>query len=330
MTREGHRFRRWTVALAALCCGALGACGHSSSSSSEPPAHAAAAPQAATFPPAPSPETTGGFDGTRAYKHVEQLVAIGPHSAGSDGIKLAQSYIVGQLKSFGCPVDEEDFQAHDTPVGDVAMKNIVVKLPSANPNILLFGSHYDTKRMANFVGANDGGSSTGVLLELARLLCARKNAATIWLAFFDGEEDFNTNWATDNTYGSRELAARMANSGDLKHVKAMVLVDMVGPTNPIYRRESNSTPWLTEVLWSTAARLGYGNVFTNDVNDIEDDHISFLKRGVPSADIIDFEPSVLEWWHTPADALDKIDPRTLATTGHVLIAAMPELEKKAR
>lgn len=329
MTREGHRLGRGTVAFAALWCAALVACGHSSSSSSELPAHAAAAPEAATFPPAPAPETTGGFDGARAYKHVEQLVAIGPHSAGSDGIKLAQSYIVGQLKSFGCPVDEEDFQAHDTPVGDVAMKNIVVKLPSANPNILLFGSHYDTKRMANFVGANDGGSSTGVLLELARLLCSRKNAATIWLAFFDGEEDFNTNWATDNTYGSRELAARMANSGDLKHVKAMVLVDMVGPTNPVYRRESNSTPWLTELFWSTAARLGYDKVFTNDVNNISDDHTSFLKRGVPSVDIIDFEPAVLEWWHTPADALDKIDPRTLAITGHVLIAALPELEKKA-
>ncbi|HXC32000.1 MAG TPA: M28 family peptidase [Verrucomicrobiae bacterium] len=289
---------------------------------------AAAAPQAATFPPAPAPETTGGFDGARAYKHVEQLVAIGPHAAGSDGIKRAQAYIVGQLKSFGCPVDEEDFQAHDTPIGNVAMKNIVVKVPGASPDILLFGSHYDTKRMANFVGADDGGSSTGVLLELARLVCARKNADSVWLAFFDGEEDFNTNWATDNTYGSRELAARMANSGDLKHVKAMILVDMVGPTHPIFRRESNSTPWLTDLLWSTAARLGYDSIFVNDINAISDDHIPFLERKVPSADIIDFEQEVMEYWHTPKDTLDKVDPRTLAITGHVLIESLPELEKR--
>lgn len=319
--------RRAILLSLAIAC-SLCACGHSAPP--ETSASATAAPQAASFPPAPSPDTTGGFDGARAYKHVEQLVAIGPHSAGSDGIKRAQAYIVGQLKSSGCPVDEEDFQAHDTPVGDVAMKNIVVKVPGASPDILLFGSHYDTKRMANFVGANDGGSSTGVLLELARLVCARKNADTVWLAFFDGEEDFNTNWATDNTYGSRELAARMANSGDLKHVKAMILVDMVGPTHPIFRRESNSTPWLTDLLWSTAARLGYDRIFVNEVNAIEDDHIPFLQRKVPSADIIDFEPEVLEYWHTPKDTLDKIDPRTLAITGHVLIESLPELEKRAK
>jgi len=326
MMRLWRVFGRPVAVLAALCLASLASCGHSSAPDSSMPA--AAAPQAATFPPAPAPETTGGFDGARAYKHVEQLVAIGPHSAGSDGIKRAQAYIVGQLKSFGCPVDEEDFQAHDTPIGNVAMKNIVVKVPGASPDILLFGSHYDTKRMANFVGADDGGSSTGVLLELARLVCARKNADTVWLAFFDGEEDFNTNWATDNTYGSRELAARMANSGDLKRVKAMILVDMVGPTHPIFRRETNSTPWLIDLLWSTAARLGYDRIFVSGVNAISDDHIPFLERKVPSADIIDFEQEVMEYWHTPKDTLDKVDPRTLAITGHVLIESLPELEKR--
>jgi glutaminyl-peptide cyclotransferase len=326
MMRLWRVFGRPVAVLAALCLASLASCGHSSAPDSSMPA--AAAPQAATFPPAPAPETTGGFDGARAYKHVEQLVAIGPHAAGSDGIKRAQAYIVGQLKSLGCPVDEEDFQAHDTPIGDVAMKNIVVKVPGASPDILLFGSHYDTKRMANFVGADDGGSSTGVLLELARLVCARKNADSVWLAFFDGEEDFNTNWATDNTYGSRELAARMANSGDLKRVKAMILVDMVGPTHPIFRRETNSTPWLIDLLWSTAARLGYDRIFVSGVNAISDDHIPFLERKVPSADIIDFEQEVMEYWHTPKDTLDKVDPRTLAITGHVLIESLPELEKR--
>jgi peptidase M28-like protein len=311
---------------AVLSFACLAACGHSSSSDSG--AQGTGASQAATFPPAPAPETTGGFDGARAYKHVEQLVSIGPHSAGSEGIRRAQDYIIGQLKNFGCPVEEQDFHAPSTPVGDVAMKNIIVKIPSANPNIVLYGSHYDTKRIANFVGADDAGSSTGVLLELARLLCARKNAETIWLAFFDGEEAFNPNWADpDNTYGSRELAASLALSGDLRRVKAMILVDMVGPTNPIFKRESNSTPWLTDVLWSTAARLGYGNVFVSDRADIEDDHLSFLKRDVPSVDIIDLE---VPYWHTTQDTLDKVDPRTLAITGHVLIESVPELEKRIK
>ena len=312
-----------SAALSLMC---LAACGHPSSS--EGSAQATVAPQAATFPPAPAPETTGGFDGARAYKHVEQLVAIGPHPAGSEGIRRAQDYIVAQLKSFGCLVEEQDFHAPSTPVGDVAMKNIVAKIPSANPNIILYGSHYDTKRIANFVGADDAGSSTGVLLELARLLCARKNAETIWLAFFDGEEAFNPNWADpDNTYGSRQLAASLALSGDLRRVKAMILVDMVGPTNPVFRRETNSTPWLTDILWSTAARLGYGRIFVNDGAEIEDDHLSFLKRNVPAADIIDLD---VPYWHTTQDTLDKVDPRTLAITGHVLIESVPELEKRVK
>jgi glutaminyl-peptide cyclotransferase len=314
------------AAVALFAIGGLAACGHSSPSGTAE--QGTGAPQAASFPPAPSPDTTGGFDGSRAYKHVEQLVAIGPHSAGTPAIQRAQQYVISQLKSYGCPVEEEDFHAPSTPVGDVAMKNILVKIPSASPNIILFGSHYDTKRMDNFVGADDAGSSTGVLLELARLLCARKNADTIWLAFFDGEEAFNLNWADpDNTYGSRELAATLALSGDLKRVKAMILVDMVGPTNPVYMRETNSTPWLTDILWSTAARLGYGKVFVKDASPIEDDHLSFLKRDVPSADIIDLD---VPYWHTPQDTLDKVDPRTLAITGHVLIEAMPELEKKIK
>jgi hypothetical protein len=301
-------------------------CGHSSSSSDG--AQGASFPPAATFPAAPAPETTGGFDGSRAYEHVKQLVAIGPHSAGTTAIQGAQNYIVGKLKDFGCPVEEQDFHAPSTPVGDVAMKNIVVKIPSANPNIILYGSHYDTKRIDNFVGADDAGSSSAVLLELARILCARKNPETIWLAFFDGEEAFNFNWADpDNTYGSREMAASLALSGELPHVKAMILVDMVGPTKPIYKRESYSTPWLTGIIWSTASRLGYGKVFVNDTAAIEDDHQSFLNRGVPAVDIIDLD---VPFWHTPQDTLDKIDPRTLAITGHVLVASLPEIETRIK
>ncbi len=158
---------------AVLC---LVACGHSSSSA-DATQPSGPTPVENTFPPAPAAETTGGFDGAHAYKHVEQLAAIGPHSAGSEGIHRAQAYIIGQLKSSGCPVDEEDFHA-STPIGDVAMKNIVAKLPSDNPNIIIVASHYDSKRIDNFVGANDGGSSTGILLELARTCCAAKKCRT--------------------------------------------------------------------------------------------------------------------------------------------------------
>ena len=321
----GTRFRRMGLGAGLAAMFVIAACGHQAAPSTDGPG--TASPALASTISAPAAETTGGFDGARAYKHVEKLVAIGPHTAGSDGIHRAQAYIMEQLKSFGCPVEEQDFHA-STPIGDVAMKNILVKIPSENSNIIMYASHYDTKRIDNFVGADDAGSSTGVLLEFARTVCARKNAQTVWLAFLDGEEAFNMQWADpDNTYGSRELAASLALSGTLRHLKAMILVDMVGPKDPVFKRETNSTPWLTEVLWSTAARLGYAKVFVNESSTIEDDHLAFLNRDVPSADIIDLE---VPYWHTTNDTLDKIDPGTLAITGHVLIASLPDLEKKIR
>jgi glutaminyl-peptide cyclotransferase len=322
MTRRGGRL--FPLGIVLFLCLSTAACGHESSERAG--AHRGGGPQAAGFPEAPPAATTGGFDGARAYKHVEQLVALGPHSAGTEANRRAQTYIIDQLKHSGCPVEEQDFHALTT-VGDVQMKNIVAKAPSPNPNIVMFASHYDTKRLDNFVGADDSGSSTGVLLELARLVCARKNAVTVWLVFFDGEEAFDTWSPTDGTYGSREMAARLALSGELPHVRAMILADMIGPTNLRIKRESNSTPWLTDLIWSTAKRLGYGNVFVNDSIAIEDDHIPFLQRDVPAADLIDFE---VPFWHTSRDTLDKIDPRSLSIVGHVLIESLPELEKKFR
>ena len=280
---------------------------------------------------APPANSTGGFDGQRAYQYVADLVAIGPHSAGSDGNHRAQAYIIGKLKSFGCPVDQEDFHT-PSPIGTVGMENIVAKIPGASSDIVLLTTHYDSKLIPGFVGANDGGSSTGVVLEMARLLCARKNALTFWLVFFDGEEAFNPEWADpDNTYGSRELAARMALSGDLARMKAMLLVDMIGGRDLTIKRESNSTGWLTDMVWSTAGRLGYKNTFVSAGSTIEDDHLPFLARKAAAVDIIDLETPQREgFWHTTADTLDKVSPVSLAIVGHVLIEVVPQLEQKFR
>src|SRR5271157_4484953 len=170
-----------------------------------------------------SDSSSANFDGARAYDHVRHLVEIGPRPPASDGIHRAQAYIIGQLKSYGCPVEEHDFHG-STVLGNLPMKNIVVKLPGANPGIVLYTTHYDTVRIPNFVGADDGGSGSGTMLELARLFCSRKNSLNVWIVFFDGEEA-QGNWtdkasvqwnsdASNNTYGSRELAAQMALSGE--------------------------------------------------------------------------------------------------------------------
>jgi Peptidase family M28 len=299
---------------------------------SQPPA----AIQQSSPASAPPASSTAGFDAARAYDHVRRLVELGPRPSGSDAIRAAQSYISTQLKSFGCQVEEHDFQGA-TPIGNFAMKNITARAPGPNPGIILYATHYDTVRIPNFVGADDGGSGTATLLELARNVCARKNSANVWFAFFDGEEA-QGNWTdsgsvqwidnTNNTYGSREMAASMALSGDLKRIKAMILADMIGPPNLRIKRETNSTPWLNDLIWGTAARLGYSNVFINDSFTVTgDDHLSFIRRGVPGTDIIDFDIQTT-YWHTPQDTLEKIDPRSLAIVGHVFLEVLPELERK--
>lgn len=291
--------------------------------------------------------STQGFDGSRAFEHVRHLVELGPRPPGSDGIRRAQSYITGQLKAFGCPVTEHDFHA-STPIGDLPMKNIVVKIPGTEQGIVIFATHYDTLRLPNFVGADDGGSGTGTLLELARLLCSRKGKFSVWIAFFDGEEA-QGNWSdknsiqwtkTNNTFGSREMAAQMALSGELKQVKAMILTDMIGPSGLKIKRDINpnpdpkslpgSTPWLVNLIWSTASRLGYSAEFLDELYVVGgDDHYSFINRGVAACDIIDF--SVQDtYWHTPQDTLDKVDPKSLAIVGQVLFQVLPALEAKSR
>jgi glutaminyl-peptide cyclotransferase len=284
-----------------------------------------------------SGNSLGNFDGARAYEHVRHLVEIGPRPPASDGIHRAQAYIIGQLRRFGCPVEEHDFHG-STVLGSLEMKNIVVKLRGTSPGIILYTTHYDTVRIPNFVGADDGGSGTGTMLELARLFCGRKNSLNVWIAFFDGEEaqgnwtdKASVQWNNDgsnNTYGSREMAAQMALSGELKHVKTMILADMIGPANVRITRDTGSTPWLTDFVWDTAAELGHKNTFVNEDYAVGgDDHFSFIRRGVAGCDLIDF--SVRDtYWHTPEDTLDKIDAKSLAIVGQVLVATLPRFEKK--
>jgi Peptidase family M28 len=318
-----------------ICCVLLAPGCKSGSPTQPPPAtppfmSAVAGSAPAPGDEAPAPETTGGFDGKRAYEQVAKQVSFGPRPPGSPAIAKLQDYLVTELKSYGCAVETDSFSA-DTPDGRVPMKNILVKIPGAKPGIILLGTHYDTKKLDNFVGADDAGSSTGVMLELARLLCKQppeKYAA--WIAFFDAEEAFNPQWLDpDNTYGSRQMAAQIAASGDLPKVKAFLLADIVGGRTPHFRRDTTSTKWLVDFVWGIAARLGYSDVFLNEPYDVGgDDHFSFTKRNVPSVDIIDLDPREVPYWHTTQDTMDKISPKTLAMVGHTILESVHELQKK--
>ena len=262
-------------------------------------------------------------------------MAFGPRPPASDAIHRTQDYIISQLKSFGCAVDTDDFHA-ETPVGTLAMKNIIAKVPGTGQEIILLLTHYDTLRLDNFVGADDGGSSSGLMLEMARLLCAGpKRKYAVWIAFLNPGEEAQvvTNgvaqWTdADSVYGSRELAARLDLSGDLEHVRAVILADMIGQKNLHILRESDSTKWLTNLVWSTADRLGYANVFLSSETQISDDHQPFLKRNVPAVDIIDFDDySNAGYWHTPQDTMDKLSPRSFSIVGYVILESVAELQR---
>ena len=332
MYRPGKKV--W-VGLSALAALFAIACGHDTARPEAAPAAAANAAASgsqlaiAAADAAPPASETGGFDGSKAYEFTAKVVGFGPRPPESDALHKTQDYIRSQLQSFGCAVDEDDFHA-STPIGSLAMKNIIAKTQGEGKGVILLLTHYDTLRMDHFVGAVDGGSSTGLMLEMSRLLCsasAKKQPNSVWIGFLDGEEAL-VDWHkdNDNTYGSRELAARLATSGELKRIHAVILADLIGPKNPKFRRDSNSTHWLTDLVWRTAARLGYRDIFVSDELAVDDDHVAFLNRGVPAVDIIDLND--YSYWHTLDDTLDKVSPRTLGIAGHVILESVNELQKK--
>jgi peptidase M28-like protein len=274
---------------------------------------------------APPPEKTGGFDGKRAFALVAKQVSFGPRPSGSPAIVRLQDFLQSELKSYGCTVETDNFSA-DTPAGRLPMKNILVKIAGGKPGIILLGTHYDTKRLEKFVGADDAGSSTAVMLEIARLLCKQREKYAVWIAFFDGEEAVNLEWQDpDNRYGSRQMAAKLSASGDLPKIKAFLLADIVGGRNFRAKRETYSTKWLADLVWKTAVRLGYQEMFPSQETPVDDDHLSFLSRNVPSVDVIDLENSA-SYWHTPQDTLDKISAKTLAVVGHVFLESLKQLQ----
>jgi len=277
----------------------------------------------ATQAAAPAPK----FDSGRAWEHLRQLVAIGPRPSGSPAIEQTRKYIKDQLLASGLTAVEQTWD-DQTPIDKVRMVNLIATIPGARKDRIVFAGHYDTKliREFRFVGASDGGSSAAFLLELARALKARKSPLTIELLFLDGEEARLPQWGgTDNTYGSRHYVDAAKRDRSLATLKALVLVDMIGDRDLRIRRETNSTPWLTNIIWAAAKRLQLDSVFVADSTAIEDDHIPFVAAGVPSVDIIDLE---YDAWHTAHDTLDAVSARSLQTVGDVVLAALPQIEAR--
>lgn len=266
------------------------------------------------------------FSGADAFAYTRQAVALGPRPDGSPAIAKLRATIRQQLATHGCEVISDKFTAQ-TPEGPVPMENIIAKFPGHSGRAIAVSGHFDTKRMSNFVGANDGGSSTGVLLELAAALQGRPRVDDVYIVFFDGEEAFREWTATDSIYGSRHLAEKWTTDGTIRRLKGLINVDMTGDKNLRLVYDLNSTPSLRSLVWDVADSLGYSAAFPRQGGAIEDDHMPFLNAGVRAVDLIDFD-SQSTFWHTPQDTMDKLDPRSFEIVGRVVLKSIEELEQQ--
>jgi Peptidase family M28 len=271
------------------------------------------------------------FDAARAWRDLEHIVGLGPRPSGSPALDRTREYVASELGKVGVRTWTQPFVAA-TALGPVSMTNLVAEIPGLRNDVVLFGGHYDTKFYPRFrfVGANDGGSSTALLLELARRLAIGPRQYTVWVVFFDGEEERDPESNRGALHGSRYFVEALARSGQIGRLRAAVVVDMIGDRELDIRRDSGSAGWLNEIVWTTAGRLGHGRHFLEETVSIEDDHVPFLQAGVPAALLIDYNygrtPEGRGFWHTPQDTIDKLSARSLGVVGDVLVNALPAIE----
>jgi glutaminyl-peptide cyclotransferase len=287
---------------------------------------------ALTLPPDSGPPPA--FDGERAMQYVKDIVKFGPRPLAGANHKKVEDYITGHLKNDDV---ENDVFTADTPEGKFPVHNIIAKFPGTKDGIIVIASHYDTNyplRKTSYVGANDGGSSSALLLELANQLRGKpREGYSVWLVWDDAEEAIKPNtevaFLDDSLYGIRHLAEKWEADGTLKKIKAFLLADMIGDADLNVDRDGNSTPWLEEVVYEAATRLGYqSHFFARTLPGVEDDHIPFMKRGVPSADLIDFDYGYNDvFWHTTQDTVDKLSPKSLEIVGSTVLETVGILDK---
>jgi hypothetical protein len=276
------------------------------------------------------------FDGQRAMDHVRKQIEFGPRIPGSEQLAKTREYIIDTLRDSGIKVFTDEFNA-STPVGDKKMVNITAEIPGESKDVVIISSHYDTKLFTNmqFVGANDPGTSVGTLLEIGRVLAAnqQKPKFTYWLVFFDGEEAFCEEWdqcskpsAPDNTYGSRHYVDQLRKNNELIRLRALILLDMMGYKNLELGRDSMSTRWLQDIVWSTGREIGYGKYFVDRPEGVGgDDHEPFLRAGIDALDMIQL--SGYPYWHRVDDTADKVSPQSMKVVGDTVLASLPRIDQ---
>ena len=261
------------------------------------------------------------FNGSKAYEYARQFAAIGPRWPTGPGHIKAEQFIRDHFKHDQL---EEDTFMVNTPIGPVTLRNYIVRFPGTKNGVIVLGTHYETNyplRNINFVGANDGAATTGLLMAIADQLRGKKlDGYSVWLVFFDGEEAIQKWSASDATYGSRHLAAKWGGDGTLNRIKAFLLADMIGDKDLDIQRESRSTGWLVDDVAKAAKKFGYERYFFQSEEPVDDDHLPFVQRGVPSIDVIDLDYGPdNSYHHTVQDTMDKVSAHSLTIDGDVFV-----------
>jgi Peptidase family M28 len=269
------------------------------------------------------------FSGAKALANVQALVDLGPRPPGSDAIMKARAYIQQNLEAAGWQVIEQPV-TDQTPRGPVRFVNLIARRPNEwmREDVFLVASHYDTKIFdsVRFVGANDGGSSTGALLEIGRVLGQHPGlAAQIELIFFDGEEAYERFSPTDGLYGSRYFASQARKAKKTGIYRGGILLDMMGDRDLTITLPLDSPAKLAQGIFAAADALKVRDHFTYYNDDVLDDHSPLNAVGIPVIDLIDFDYPP---WHTGADTLDKLSAQSLQIVGAVTLYYLSEIAFK--
>ncbi|MBP7829026.1 MAG: M28 family peptidase [Kiritimatiellae bacterium] len=285
--------------------------------------------------PVESPsDVPSGFSGAAAFEEVRRFVAVRPRDAATPGAERAAAYLHERLRELGVEAEIESFEDL-CPVGTMVFRNVIGRLPGRGEGLVILSGHYDTQAGLGegFEGANDGGSSTGLLLELGRWMAASPPWPwETWIVFFDGEEAMVRYGPTDGLHGSRHLARQLVESGRAGEVKAVINLDMIGDRDLTVTIPRNGASGLIAEVFEAARAEGVRDRFTLYPHEVGDDHDPFHQAGMPAVDLIDFYfgsgPRRNDYWHTPEDRMDKLSPESLDLVGRVVLRMLARMAER--
>lgn len=263
------------------------------------------------------------YNNDHIIRHIEKQLSFGPRIPGSQASQSTSNYFKEFLEQYGWLVNFQEFD-----FDGVRLRNVVARNSSNTPQVII-GTHYDTRAVSDrdpdlakntlpVPGAIDGGSGSAILLELGRTLV--DNGLSVWLVFFDGEDQGNINewqWSIGSGYFAQKLTEPLP--------QQVVIIDMLGDHSLEIFKEKNSNTELSDAIWAIAKSEGYSESFIDIYKyAMIDDHLPFINRNIPSALLIDFD---YPYWHTTSDTLDKVSIQNLEVVFLVLNSWINSLEQ---